>query len=187
MHDPAPPPQIDADVAPLVRRAQGGDRAAFGTLYAGFARVVHGILLARCGRDAADDLTQDVFMHAYERLPELREAAAFPGWLCAAARNAATDHARRGSRRPVAAELPEVADDRARPDEAAQHRDAAARALACIAALPDTYRETLVLRLVEGLTGPEIAARTGLTHGSVRVNLTRGMALLRPLLEEDRR
>ena len=48
--------------------------------------------------------------------------------------------------------------------------------------LPEAYRETLVLRLCEGLDGPEIAARTGLTHGSVRVNLTRGMALLRPLL-----
>jgi len=39
--------------------------------------------------------------------------------------------------------------------------------------LPDAYRETLILRLVEGMTGPEIAARTGLTHGSVRVNLHR--------------
>ena len=46
------------------------------------------------------------------------------------------------------------------------------------------FRETLVLRLVEGMTGPEIAERTGLTHGSVRVNLHRGMQLLRPLLQE---
>jgi len=56
--------------------------------------------------------------------------------------------------------------------------------LDCVRKLPDAYRETLVLRLVEGFTGPEIAERTGLTHGSVRVNLTRGMALLRPLLQE---
>jgi RNA polymerase sigma-70 factor (ECF subfamily) len=37
----------------------------------------------------------------------------------------------------------------------------------------------LILRLVEGMTGPEISARTGLTHGSVRVNLHRGMQQLR--------
>ena len=43
----------------------------------------------------------------------------------------------------------------------------------------------LGLRLVEGLSGPEIAARTGLTHGSVRVNLHRGMSLLRPLLAAE--
>jgi RNA polymerase sigma-70 factor (ECF subfamily) len=55
--------------------------------------------------------------------------------------------------------------------------------LAVIQTLPDAYRETLVLRLVEGMTGPEIAARTGLTEGSVRVNLHRGMKQLRERLE----
>ena len=49
--------------------------------------------------------------------------------------------------------------------------------------LPEAYRETLILRLVEGMTGPEIAAQTGLTHESVRVNLCRGMKMLRELLE----
>jgi RNA polymerase sigma-70 factor (ECF subfamily) len=51
-----------------------------------------------------------------------------------------------------------------------------------IRTLSDSYRETLVLRLVEGLSGPEIARRTGLTEGSVRVNLHRGMRLLREKL-----
>ena len=48
-----------------------------------------------------------------------------------------------------------------------------------IRALPEAYREPLMLRLVEGMSGPEIAERTGLTPGSVRVNLHRGIALLR--------
>jgi RNA polymerase sigma-70 factor (ECF subfamily) len=48
--------------------------------------------------------------------------------------------------------------------------------------LPDAYRDTLLMRLVEGMTGAEIAERTGLTEGSVRVNLHRGMALLREKL-----
>jgi RNA polymerase sigma-70 factor (ECF subfamily) len=55
--------------------------------------------------------------------------------------------------------------------------------LETIRALPEAYRETLVLRLVEGMTGPEIAERTGLTAASVRVNLHRGMKLLREKLE----
>jgi RNA polymerase sigma-70 factor (ECF subfamily) len=54
--------------------------------------------------------------------------------------------------------------------------------LAAIRRLPEAYRETLVLRLVEGMTGPEIAGRTGLTPGSVRVNLHRGMQMLREAL-----
>jgi RNA polymerase sigma-70 factor (ECF subfamily) len=61
-------------------------------------------------------------------------------------------------------------------------RAEALSALQVIRSLPDAYRETLVLRLVEGLTGPEIAARTGLTPASVRVNLHRGMKLLREKL-----
>ena len=54
--------------------------------------------------------------------------------------------------------------------------------LELIKTLPEAYRETLILRLVEGMTGPEIAARTGLTPESVRVNLCRGMKMLRELL-----
>ena len=55
--------------------------------------------------------------------------------------------------------------------------------LETIGNLPEAYRETLILRLVEGMTGPEIAAQTGLTPASVRVNLHRGMKLLREKLE----
>lgn len=54
--------------------------------------------------------------------------------------------------------------------------------LEAIRSLPEAYREPLVLRLVEGLTGPEIAEKTGLTPGSVRVNLSRGMKRLRTSL-----
>lgn len=57
--------------------------------------------------------------------------------------------------------------------------------LAYVRSLPETYRETLILRLVEGMTGPEIATRTGLTPGSVRVNLHRGMQQLREKLAQS--
>ena len=54
--------------------------------------------------------------------------------------------------------------------------------LEAIEALPMAYRETLLMRLVEGMTGPEIAEATGLTPESVRVNLCRGMKLLKERL-----
>jgi RNA polymerase sigma-70 factor, ECF subfamily len=54
--------------------------------------------------------------------------------------------------------------------------------LETIRSLPPAYRETMILRLVEGMTGIEIAERTGMTHESVRVNLHRGMELLRQKL-----
>jgi RNA polymerase sigma-70 factor (ECF subfamily) len=109
-----------------------------------------------------------------ERLPELRDPAAFPSWLAVIARHRAVDHFRRA---PRTTELP---DDL--PSVDVDQTEALA-VLAVIRALPEAYRETLTLRLVEGMTGPEIAARTGLTEGSVRVNLHRGMKLLRERLE----
>jgi RNA polymerase sigma-70 factor (ECF subfamily) len=71
--------------------------------------------------------------------------------------------------------------------EASSSRAEALGVLEIIRTLPVAYRETLVLRLVEGLTGPEIAERTGLTPASVRVNLHRGMSLLREKLEPSAR
>jgi RNA polymerase sigma-70 factor (ECF subfamily) len=62
-------------------------------------------------------------------------------------------------------------------------RTEALAVLEVVRGLPDAYRDTLILRLVEGLSGPEIAERTGLTAASVRVNLHRGMKQLRAKLQ----
>lgn len=163
------------DLPDLVRASIDGDREAFGELYRCFSRAVHGVLLARLRHEDADDLVQDVFLHAFRHLAELREPAAFGGWICTIARRRAVDHVRRV--KPT-----EPLEDRYasgdRPDSTAE----AHAALAAIQALPEAYRETLTLRLVEGLSGPEIAAQTGLTPDSVRVNLHRGFRLLRERL-----
>jgi RNA polymerase sigma-70 factor (ECF subfamily) len=159
----------------LVDAARQGDRSAFAELYQRYARMVHGLLLAAAPRADVDDLVQDVFLAAMRRLESLRDAAAFPGWLAAIARHRAADHFRR---RPQ--DWLPLPDDVAAPDT----DDTEARAvLDVIRSLPEAYRETLVLRLVEGMTGIEIAHRTGLTPASVRVNLHRGMKLLRARLE----
>jgi RNA polymerase sigma-70 factor (ECF subfamily) len=166
-----------AEDARLVRSARDGDPSAFAALYERYARVIHGILLARVPRADVDDLVQDVFLAAWNRLAALRDPAAFGGWLTSIARHRAIDFHRRAVE---SAELPE---DLTAHDATAARAEALA-VLDTIRALPEAYRETLVLRLVEGLTGPEIAARTGLTAASVRVNLHRGMKRLREKLDQ---
>lgn len=161
------------DVASLVRAAREGDRDAFGRLYDLYARMVHGILLARVPRVEVDDLVQDVFLLALRRLHTLRDDTAFGGWLAMIARNRANDYHRRSV---ATAEMPEEVPGQHPPDAEA------AAILAIIRSLPEAYRETLILRLVEGMTGPEIAERCGLTPASVRVNLHRGMKQLRDRL-----
>jgi len=163
----------------LVGAARKGDREAFGRLYQRYARMVHGVLLARVPPGDADDLVQDVFITALRRLSSLREPAKFGGWIAAIARNRANDYHRNSE--PVDPLEDDLPDGQAGDPPQDQARRAAA-ALAALKTLPETYRETLILRLVEGMTGPEIAIRTGLTHGSVRVNLHRGMQLLREKL-----
>lgn len=173
----------DAQWTEQVLAAQRGDRAAWAALYAGFARTVHAIALAHVGSQGADDVTQEVFCAVFASLSSLREPAAFPGFLCAAARNEARDHLRRRRRAPMVVGTDDLT-AAGSPVVTAEQHELAERVLATIRALPEAYHETLVLRLVGGLSGQEIAERTGMTHGSVRVNLTRGMQLLRPKLAE---
>jgi RNA polymerase sigma-70 factor, ECF subfamily len=167
---PALEPSGDALLVESVRR---GDRESFGRLYDIYAPMVHGILLARVPWGEVDDLVQDVFLVAFKRIHTLREAGAFGGWLAMIARNRAVDFHRR---KRATEELPENLAQKVSVDPEA------AEALRLIRTLPEAYRETLVLRLVEGMTGPEIAERTGLTPASVRVNLHRGMKQLREKL-----
>jgi RNA polymerase sigma-70 factor (ECF subfamily) len=167
----------------LVSAARDGDRAAFGCLYDRYARMVHGILLARVPPREVNDLVQEVFLAALRQLHALRDVSRFGAWLGTITRNRANDYFRKSIpennlTEPVDDEQPE-----SRTTNDAAEREAAA-ILAVIRSLPEAYREPLILRLVEGMTGPEIAARTGLTHGSVRVNLYRGMQQLREKLGE---
>jgi RNA polymerase sigma-70 factor (ECF subfamily) len=159
--------------AQIVERVCLGDEEAFGELYKMFAPMVHGIILARVPRDEVADIVQEVFLSAFKNLNTLREKAAVGAWLAMIARNRAAEFYR--TARPTE-ELSE--DLRQKENCSAEAREI----LKTIRSLPETYRETLVLRLVEGMTGQEIAEQTGLTPESVRVNLHRGMKLLREKL-----
>jgi len=172
----------DADDA-LVSAARAGDRSAFGLLYDRYARMVHGILLCRVPPREVDDLVQEVFLLALRKLDSLRDLSRFGAWLSTITRNRANDYYRNASRveQPMEPEEEEQAQSRSNDHVAEQE---AAMTLAVLRTLAETYREPLMLRLVEGMTGPEIAARMGLTHGSVRVNLHRGMRMLREKLAE---
>lgn len=174
-----PTPELSPD-AVLVRAAQEGDRASFGRLYERYARMVHGVLLAKVPPDDVDDLVQDVFLKALSRLRTLREAASFGAWLAAIARNRGNDYHRRSAPEEPLADDP--ADNELDLAKTPWPDAPAAAVLQAIQTLPGAYKETLIMRLVEGMTGPEIAARTGLTPGSVRVNLHRGMQHLRAKL-----
>jgi RNA polymerase sigma-70 factor, ECF subfamily len=159
--------------AKIVERVCAGDKEAFGELYKAFAPLVHGIMLARVPYDEVDDLAQEVFLAAFKNLHTLRDQSKIGAWLSMIARNRAIEFYRQT--KPT-----EELSEEIRGNDTPQTE--AREILEAIRSLPDAYRETLVLRLVEGMTGQEIAERTGLTPESVRVNLHRGMKLLRAKL-----
>ena len=124
----------------LVEAARRGAGGAMDTLFRRFAPVVHGVLLGYVQKADADDLTQDVFERAMRRIGELREAAAFPGWLLGIARHAALDAKRR--RVPLTGIEIDAVDARATHED----RLDAERVLSAIRGLPEAYRDTLLLR-----------------------------------------
>lgn len=171
-----PAHQVRAVWVSWVAAARKGDHAAFKSLHRHFGKLVHAIVITRVRPADASDLVQDVFLTVFQKLNQLEDDRAFPGWLTQLARHRAARHLR------------DTHDDEPLDDEpqlAAPDRSAAPDAkkiLRALHSLPEAYAETLAMRLIEGMTGPEIAERTGLTPGSVRVNLHRGMAQLREKL-----
>ena len=157
----------------LVDRFRAGDKEAFGEIYRLFAPLVHGVVLARVPQDDVQDIVQEVFLAAYNSLHTLRDKDLVGAWLAAIARNRAAEFYRRSRQTE---ELSDEMRGRENPDAEARE------VLNAIRTLPAAYRETMMLRLVEGLTGSEIAEQTGLKPESVRVNLHRGMELLRKKL-----
>ena len=104
--------------------------------------------------DDVQDIVQEVFLTAFRNINSLRERNALGAWLARIARNSAIEFYRRS--KPTEELTEEIGGQRWPDAEAREVLDA-------IRSLPETYRETLVLRLVEGMTGTEIADRTGLT------------------------
>jgi len=185
MVDDAPSPgddlRVDAGQSQLVRRAQTGDADAFGRLYRLHVGRVYALCLRIEGDAArADELTQDVFVRAWERLPGFRGESAFGTWLHRLAVNVVLADRRAAWRRdrrvtldeePVALASASVADPGLTLDlEAA------------IAGLPPGARTVFVLHDMEGYQHAEIATMTGIAEGTSKAQLFRARRLLRVAL-----
>lgn len=175
MREPANEPMTVFDMVRLIRDAKAGSQSAYAQLYRRYSPLVHGILLGRVRPALADELTQECFVIAFDRLSQLKDDHKFGSWIATIARRIqAADTTR---------EIPEDAlQEMECTTSSPEEKTEAEQILRTIASLPEAYRETLLLRLVEGLSGSEIAALTGLTPESVRVNLHRGMEKLREAL-----
>ena len=166
-----------------VRRAQAGDSEAFAGLYRTHVGRVYALCL-RLEADAAraEELTQDVFVRAWERLASYRGDSAFGTWLHRLAVNVVLGDRRsawRRSKRVFGTDDPGVYErgTEGAPAGLAMDLDRA------IAALPPGARTIFVLHDVEGYRHDEIAAMTGLAEGTSKTQLFRARRLLREALD----
>lgn len=171
---PAAPRDGDAALA------AGGDRRAFERLYRSHLERVFALCVRMTGdRVRAEELTQDAFVRAWERLPQFRGEASFATWLHRLTVNVVLE-ARRRDRR--SREEPD-ADDRvalaaARPAPHGERLDLAA----AVASLPPGARAVFALHDVEGYTHEEIGRALGITPGGSKAQLHRARRLLREVL-----
>lgn len=170
---------------PLVAQARGGDLAAFEMLYRRHRDRVYALVWRLCGGDhgLAEDLLQDAFVRAWQKLDGFRGESRFGTWLHRLAINLAlTD--RRGRLRRVRWEAP-IDDDVERTATGQRDVQAGTRKdlEQAIAALPERARAVLVLHDVEGYRHDEIARMTGMAVGSSKAQLHRARRLLREELD----
>lgn len=172
----------------LVQKAQRGDRASFEELVRRTSRLVLARLYLETGRlDEAEDLLQETFLTAFRTLDRLQDPARFRSWLLQIAHNKAIDQARHGlrlkRRADTSGQIEDLESRGPSPSELAERRELQERALSVLRRLPDEYRLPLALRYLVGADYDAIQAQMGLTNGSLRGLLHRGMKMLRAELE----
>lgn len=171
----------------LVGQARRGVIQAQRLLFERYHRIVFATALVKVSnREDASDITQDVFLRVFRGIADLKRDAAFATWIRTITDNRCrTFYERDRAKAPRTADLSEheerhlTADS---PDRVLSGREEAQRAIRAVRALPDNYRDTLLMRYLDGLSSAQIADRLGTTPGSARVLLYRALSMLREQL-----
>lgn len=167
----------------LVRAAQAGDTSAFERLYRENVNRVYALCYRMAGNATeAEELTQDVFVRAWQRLGGFRGESAFSSWLHPIAVNVAYSERRSRRRR----ESRVMATDDLTPFDsgsAEKHPALGVDLERALSGLPDGAREVFVLHDVEGYKHEEIANLTGIATGTSKAQLHRARRLLREALQ----
>lgn len=177
--------QVDDD-ARLVERACTGDRAAFEALYRRHRNRIYGLVWRLCGGDAAlaEDLLQESFVRAWQKLDSFRGESRFSTWLHRLSANVALSDRRIRLRRLERETVLEGSAERTATGERDVYADKRMDLEQAIAGLPERARTVLVLFDIEGYSHAEIARTAGMAVGSSKAQLHRARKLVREELEK---
>lgn len=172
-------------LAGLLGAAQGGSRPAAERVVREHDAWVRSVVYGVTGRsDLVDDVVQQVWARAWERLASLKDPQRLRAWLYSIARNAAVDAGQARRRMPRPAGFQErLRDGRAvNPLQAALGSELRQTLLRAVEALPAIYREPFALRHLEDWSYARIGALLGLSAETVETRLVRARRLLREML-----
>jgi RNA polymerase sigma-70 factor (ECF subfamily) len=179
--------------ADLVGRARQGESCAFGELVRRYQRRVYGVARRIVRRhELADDVVQETFLRAYDRLDSFDTGRPFGPWICRIAANLAINELRspRAREQPLPEGHEEEPSQEASPLAAVLGGEIGGIVAAAMEALPPEQRAVLVLRAVEELSYGEIATTLGIAEGTVMSRLHRARRrvaeALAPLLQPSR-
>jgi len=178
----------------LVLRSQRGDRPAFEELVRRTARLVFARLYLDTGDShRAEDLVQETYLTAWRKIGQLNDVAGLRPWLFSIAHSVLIDSIRREGRKKRSAPredadaLDRVTDGRASPDAQLEQEESRLRVLSLLRSLPEEYRLPLTLRYIGGADYETIGRELGLSNGSLRGLLHRGMEKLRAAIKSSDR
>ena len=184
----------------LVEATRKGDMSAFGTLVAKYQDRIFNMVLRMCPRHAeAEELAQEAFLRALERIGQFRGHSKFYTWLFRIAANLALSHRRRAGRvkfRSMTDLEPDcgggtqadrltaalAARRQPGPEKQAMSAETARAVTAAIEELDDEFRLVVILRDMEGMNYAEVAEVTGAACGTVKSRLHRARLILREKL-----
>lgn len=174
----------------LVRRAQSGDRAAFEEIVRKSSRLIYARLYLEVGDPhRAEDLTQETFLSAFKSIHQLQDPKRLGAWLQSIAHKVAINAFRKNSRQKRGGlfrrveELESVASEADEPMEGLNKREMKERVMSTLRSMPEDYRVPLMLRYFGGANYEVISRQLGLSNGSLRGLLNRGMNQLRAELK----
>jgi RNA polymerase sigma-70 factor (ECF subfamily) len=178
-----------SDWIPWISRAKQGDEDAFERLYRATRPRLHNAVVHLVGEDQAREIVQRAFVRAWERLPDLEEDAAFAGWLRRIAVNLVRDQWR--SRKPHDEipgddELGALRENSPDPSVQVEGLQNAEHLRKAVSALPEIFREAVVLHYLDGFPVDEVSRILDVPRGTVLSRLARGRARLRRILSSIR-
>jgi RNA polymerase sigma-70 factor (ECF subfamily) len=175
---------LEKSDAQLAEDAARGDAPAFGALVERFRSPVIGHLIGMLEtRDDAEELAQEAFLKAWQKLPSLASPEAFGAWLHRIAHNLALGHVRRPRSVPLPSDVPERGCDD--PGGQKPEDNKYLPLLAAVSRLSEPHREVIARKHFGGYSGEQIALQLGISAGTVRSRLSRAYDELRGMLASD--